>query len=90
MGRTPFTNPGQTPSPAAGRNHNQFGMVSWFAGGGVKGGADVGMTEAKRQERFYAHLQSPAVANMWLLPRCCRQRWVYINWLSIKPPGQEE
>ena len=45
MGRTPFTNPGQTPSPAAGRNHNQFGMVSWFAGGGVKGGADVGMTD---------------------------------------------
>jgi len=36
MGRTPFNN------LTIGRNHNQYGMVTWFAGAGIKGGAEAG------------------------------------------------
>ncbi len=41
MGRTPF-NEG---TGRVGRNHNQYGMVSWFAGAGVKGGATASETD---------------------------------------------
>lgn len=41
MGRTPFAE--STGKP--GRNHNQWGLVTWFAGGGVKAGADAGATD---------------------------------------------
>ena len=39
MGRTPFAEGG------TGRNHNQWGLVSWFAGGGIRGGSDCGGTD---------------------------------------------
>ncbi|MEO7651245.1 MAG: DUF1501 domain-containing protein, partial [Bryobacteraceae bacterium] len=39
MGRTPFSEGG------TGRNHNQYGLVTWFAGGGVRAGADAGGTD---------------------------------------------
>jgi hypothetical protein len=39
MGRTPFAEGG------AGRNHNQWGLVNWLAGGGIRGGADFGGTD---------------------------------------------
>jgi membrane-anchored protein YejM (alkaline phosphatase superfamily) len=39
MGRTSFAEGG------TGRNHNQWGLVSWFAGGGIRGGADCGGTD---------------------------------------------
>jgi len=42
MGRTPFAE-GIKERP--GRNHNQYGLVSWFAGGGVRGGATAGRTD---------------------------------------------
>jgi uncharacterized protein (DUF1501 family) len=42
MGRTPFIQ-GNPKYP--GRNHNQWGMASWFAGAGVKGGATAGGTD---------------------------------------------
>src|SRR5215470_11385414 len=28
-----------------GRGHNQYGMVSWLAGGGIRGGATAGQTD---------------------------------------------
>ncbi|MEZ5355627.1 MAG: DUF1501 domain-containing protein, partial [Bryobacteraceae bacterium] len=42
MGRTPFI---QGSPKYPGRNHNQWGMVSWFAGAGVKQGATAGGTD---------------------------------------------
>jgi uncharacterized protein (DUF1501 family) len=42
MGRTPFAE-GIKERP--GRNHNQYGLVSWFAGGGIQGGATAGRTD---------------------------------------------
>ena len=42
MGRTPFIQGSQA---YPGRNHNQWGMASWFAGGGVKPGATAGGTD---------------------------------------------
>ena len=42
MGRTPFIQ-GNPRYP--GRNHNQWGMASWFAGAGVKAGATAGGTD---------------------------------------------
>ncbi len=38
MGRTPFDNNLVTDKP--GRDHNQYGLVVWMAGGGVRGGSD--------------------------------------------------
>jgi Protein of unknown function (DUF1501) len=43
MGRTPFDNNLTTDKP--GRDHNQYGLVSWLAGGGVKPGTSFGETD---------------------------------------------
>ena len=43
MGRTPFDNNMVTDKP--GRDHNQYGLVVWMAGGGVKPGATFGETD---------------------------------------------
>jgi len=43
MGRTPFENDMVTDKP--GRNHNNYGMVAWMAGGNVKPGATFGQTD---------------------------------------------
>lgn len=43
MGRTPFDNNLVTDKP--GRDHNQYGLVVWMAGGGVKAGATFGDTD---------------------------------------------
>jgi len=43
MGRTPFDNNLVTPTP--GRDHNQYGLVVWLAGGGAKAGATFGETD---------------------------------------------
>lgn len=43
MGRTPFDNNLVTDKP--GRDHNQYGLVVWMAGGNVKAGATFGATD---------------------------------------------
>ena len=43
MGRTPFDNNLVTPAP--GRDHNQYGLVVWMAGGNVRPGATFGETD---------------------------------------------
>ncbi len=43
MGRTPFDNNLVTDKP--GRDHNQYGLVMWMAGGDVRGGASFGQTD---------------------------------------------
>ncbi|MFN0171372.1 MAG: DUF1501 domain-containing protein [Bryobacteraceae bacterium] len=43
MGRTPFDNNLITDKP--GRDHNQYGLVVWMAGGNIKGGATFGETD---------------------------------------------
>ncbi|HZT33809.1 MAG TPA: DUF1501 domain-containing protein [Bryobacteraceae bacterium] len=43
MGRTPFDNNLVTDKP--GRDHNQYGLVVWMAGGDVKPGATFGQTD---------------------------------------------
>ena len=43
MGRTPFLNDLESKTP--GRDHNQFALVMWMAGGDVKGGATAGATD---------------------------------------------
>ena len=43
MGRTPFINEMKGDKP--GRDHNQYGLVMWMAGGDVKGGATAGQTD---------------------------------------------
>ena len=43
MGRTPFDNNLVTDRP--GRDHNQYGLVMWMAGGNVRGGASFGQTD---------------------------------------------
>ncbi len=43
MGRTPFDNNLITDKP--GRDHNQYGLVVWMAGGGVRGGSAFGETD---------------------------------------------
>ena len=43
MGRTPFLNDLESKTP--GRDHNQFALVMWLAGGDVKGGATAGATD---------------------------------------------
>ncbi len=43
MGRTPFDNNLITPTP--GRDHNQYALVVWMAGGGIKAGATFGETD---------------------------------------------
>ncbi len=43
MGRTPFDNNLVTETP--GRDHNQYGLVVWMAGGDVRGGATFGETD---------------------------------------------
>ncbi len=43
MGRTPFDNNLTTEKP--GRDHNQYGLVAWMAGGDVKAGATFGETD---------------------------------------------
>ena len=43
MGRTPFDNDLVTRTP--GRDHNQYGLVVWLAGGGVRAGATFGATD---------------------------------------------
>jgi uncharacterized protein (DUF1501 family) len=43
MGRTPFDNNLVTNMP--GRDHNQYGLVVWMAGGDVKRGATYGETD---------------------------------------------
>ena len=56
MGRTPIAQ-GAGDHSRLGRNHNQYGMVSWLAGGGIKGGATAGETDEfglKRHRRYAA------------------------------------
>ena len=43
MGRTPFDNNLVTPTP--GRDHNQYGLVVWMAGGDIKPGSTFGETD---------------------------------------------
>src|SRR5438876_1108212 len=43
MGRTPFDNNLTTDKP--GRDHNQYGLVAWMAGGGAKPGSAFGETD---------------------------------------------
>ena len=43
MGRTPFDNNLTTDKP--GRDHNQYGLVMWMAGGNIKPGATFGETD---------------------------------------------
>lgn len=43
MGRTPMINALKQEKP--GRDHNQYGLAMWMAGGDVKGGATVGQTD---------------------------------------------
>src|SRR5712664_874245 len=43
MGRTPFDNNLVTNKP--GRDHNQYGLVMWMAGGDVRGGSSFGQTD---------------------------------------------
>lgn len=43
MGRTPFDNNLTTDKP--GRDHNQYGLCVWMAGGGIKPGATFGETD---------------------------------------------
>ena len=43
MGRTPMINDVDTVKP--GRDHNQYGLVMWMAGGNIKGGSSVGQTD---------------------------------------------
>jgi hypothetical protein len=43
MGRTPFINELKSDKP--GRDHNQYGLVMWMAGGNVKGGSSAGETD---------------------------------------------
>jgi hypothetical protein len=43
MGRTPFDNNLVTDKP--GRDHNQYGLAVWMAGGGVKAGSTFGETD---------------------------------------------
>lgn len=43
MGRTPFDNNLTTDKP--GRDHNQYGLAMWMAGGGVKPGVTFGETD---------------------------------------------
>jgi len=43
MGRTPFINDLKSDKP--GRDHNQYGLCMWMAGGDVKGGSCVGATD---------------------------------------------
>jgi uncharacterized protein (DUF1501 family) len=42
MGRTPFN---EGAGAKAGRNHNQYGLVTWFGGGGIKPGSTAGETD---------------------------------------------
>ena len=44
MGRTPFVN-NLVPSKTPGRDHNQYALVVWMAGGDVKAGATAGRTD---------------------------------------------
>ena len=44
MGRTPFV-PGDSLPPNPGRDHNQYGLVMWMAGGDVRGGSTAGVTD---------------------------------------------
>ena len=48
MGRTPFINELKSDKP--GRDHNQYGLVVWMAGGDVKGGATAGETRRVRDQ----------------------------------------
>jgi hypothetical protein len=43
MGRTPFINDLKSDKP--GRDHNQYGLCMWMAGGNVKGGSTAGATD---------------------------------------------
>jgi membrane-anchored protein YejM (alkaline phosphatase superfamily) len=43
MGRTPFINDLKSDKP--GRDHNQYGLVVWMAGGDIKGGTTTGQTD---------------------------------------------
>jgi len=43
MGRTPFDNNLTTDKP--GRDHNQYALVVWMAGGGIRGGSSFGETD---------------------------------------------
>ena len=43
MGRTPFINELKSDKP--GRDHNQYGLTMWMAGGDVKGGSSAGETD---------------------------------------------
>ena len=46
MGRTPYRQITEAGSNAeAGRDHNQYALISWLAGAGVRGGSDAGETD---------------------------------------------
>uniref|UniRef100_A0A7C4LN88 DUF1501 domain-containing protein n=1 Tax=Schlesneria paludicola TaxID=360056 RepID=A0A7C4LN88_9PLAN len=56
-----------------GRDHNSYGFTMWMAGGGIKGGTSVGMTDelgsAAVQDRFHVkHLHATILHQMGLDP----------------------
>ncbi len=53
FGRTPFA------QGTNGRDHNPFGFTTWMAGGGVKGGSTVGMTDDFGYQRCRKRLRDP-------------------------------
>lgn len=75
-----------------GRDHNSYGFTMWLAGGGVKGGTSVGMTDelgsAAVQDRFHVkHLHATILYLMGLDPN--RLSYFY-GGLNQKLVGVEE
>lgn len=75
-----------------GRDHNSYGFTMWLAGGGVKGGTSVGMTDelgsAAVQDRFHVkHLHATILHLMGLDPN--RLSYFY-GGLNQKLVGVEE
>ena len=79
MGRTPFDNNLVTDKP--GRDHNQYGLVVWMAGGNVRPGATFGETDefglksiadpipVPRRPRHHSALDGPGSRSPNLPPR---------------------
>jgi hypothetical protein len=57
FGRTPVAD-GRYPDKPAGRDHNPYGFTTWLAGGGVRGGQVIGVTDAfgLRAEQDRVHI----------------------------------
>jgi Protein of unknown function (DUF1501) len=78
MGRTPFDNNLTTDKP--GRDHNQYGLVAWMAGGGVKPGATFGETDdfAVRAAAEEIPIRDFHATLLWLLG-LDQNRLTYLN-----------